>query len=104
MKLNAQPMVLTSNSIGTTGSNDSDAHRPAGWRLHYRVQALAPGQIGFYVTAPSNVVDCPDHRRSKVDITSLISTAMSNVSFSGGVFRMDLNIKNNSANSLCAVG
>lgn len=67
--------------------------------LSFRVRALAPGQIGSYVTAPSNTVTVQVDRRSKVDITSLVSTAMSNVSFSGGVFRMDLNIRNNSANA-----
>jgi hypothetical protein len=38
-------------------------------------------------------------RRGKVDITSQVATAMSNVSFTGGVFKMDLNMKNNSTSS-----
>jgi hypothetical protein len=36
-------------------------------------------------------------RRSKVDITSLVSRAVSNVSLSGGVFQLDLSMTNNSS-------
>jgi hypothetical protein len=81
---------------GATGTTLAD--QPQG-NLSYRVRALAPGQIGFYVTAPSNVATVLVDRRDKVDITALVSTAMSNVSFTGGVFKMDLNIKNNSTNA-----
>ncbi len=86
--------------IGSTNGATSLAltNQPNG-DLTYRVSALAPGQIGFYVTAPSNTASVQVDRRSKVDITSAISTAMSNVSFSGGVFRMDLNITNNSTSA-----
>ncbi len=82
------------------GSQNSLAltNQPSG-NLSFRVRALTPGVIGSYVTAPSNVTTVQVERRSKVDITALISTAMSNVSFAGGVFKMDLNIRNNSANS-----
>jgi subtilisin family serine protease len=65
----------------------------------YRVRALTPGRIGTYVTAPSNVGDIVVDRRGKVDITSQVTTAMTNVSFAGNVFSLDLNIKNNSANT-----
>ncbi len=71
------------------------ADQPNG-EVSYRVRALAPGQIGYYVTAPSNSMTVIVDRRGKVDITAQIATAMSNVSFTGGVFKMDLNIKNNS--------
>ena len=85
--------------IGTTsGTSLTLSDQPEG-DVHYRVRGVAPGQIGSYVTAPSNSSTVTVNRRNQVDITSLISTAMSNVSFSGGVFKMDLNIKNNSANS-----
>jgi hypothetical protein len=82
----------------TTGTSLTLSDQPDG-EVHYRVRGIAPGQIGSYVTAPSNTSTVLVDRRNQVDITALISTAMSNVSFSGGVFRMDLNIKNNSANS-----
>ena len=86
--------------IGSTNGATSLAltNQPDG-ELSYRVSALAPGQIGFYVTAPSNAASIQVDRRSKVDITSAISTAISNVSFSGGVFKMDLNITNNSTSA-----
>ena len=85
--------------IGTTTSTSLTLSNQPEGDVHYRVRGIAPGQIGSYVTAPSNASTVRINRRTQVDITSLISTAMSNVSFSGGVFKMDLNIKNNSANS-----
>jgi len=71
--------------------------------LSYRIRALTPGVIGSYETAPSNVVSVRVDRRTKVDITSLISTAVSNVSFTGGIFKLDLNIKNNSSSAYVPV-
>ncbi|HYJ47968.1 MAG TPA: hypothetical protein VEV81_15265, partial [Pyrinomonadaceae bacterium] len=65
----------------------------------YRIRALTPGRIGSYVTAPSNTVNVVVDRRGKVDITSQVTTAMTNVSFVGGVFSLDLNIKNNSTST-----
>jgi hypothetical protein len=67
--------------------------------LSYRVRALTPGQIGSYVTPSSNVSSILVDRRGKVDITGLISTTMSNVSFTGGVFKLDLNVRNNSTST-----
>jgi hypothetical protein len=87
--------------VGTAAGDSTGttlAGQPEG-NLSYRVRALAPGRIGFYVTAPSNAATVLVDRRSQVDITSLVSTAMSNVSFTGGVFKMDLNITNNSTNA-----
>jgi hypothetical protein len=78
-----------------TGTSLTLSDQPEG-QLHYRVRGLAPGQIGTYVTAPSNAATVLVDHRNKVDITALVSTAMSNVSFTGGVFKMDLNIRNNS--------
>lgn len=87
--------------VGATGADQTSitlANQPDG-ELSYRLRALAPGQIGSYVTAPSNAASVLVDRRGKVDITALVSTAMSNVSFTGGVFKMDLNIRNNSAST-----
>jgi hypothetical protein len=67
------------------------------WSL--RVRALSPGIIGSYVTSPGNVVKVLVDRRSKVNITNQVSTAISNVSFTGGVFKLDLNMKNNTTNT-----
>src|SRR6185436_1878856 len=79
--------------VGTTAANDTGIvlnNQPAG-ELTYRVKALAPGQIGLYETAPSNTKNVIVDPRSKVDITSQVSTAISNVSLSGGVFNLNLN-------------
>jgi hypothetical protein len=67
--------------------------------LSLRVRGLAPGVIGSYVTAAGNAAAIKVDRRGKVDITGLVSTTMSNVSFAGGVFKLDLNMTNNSAAS-----
>ena len=65
----------------------------------YRVRSLSPGRIGSYVTAPGDAQSVIVDRRGKVDITAQVATAMSNVSFVGGVFKLDLNIRNNSAST-----
>jgi subtilisin family serine protease len=59
----------------------------------YRVRALAPGQIGSYVTAPSNAASVIVDRRTKVNISDQVSGVISNVSFVGGVFKLDFSIK-----------
>jgi len=63
---------------------------------YFRVRAIYPGQIGRFVTVPSNVVSVLVDQRSQVDITSLVSRAISNVSLGGGVFQLDLAMTNNS--------
>jgi subtilisin family serine protease len=87
--------------VASAGGNQTSitlANQPSG-ELSYRVKALAPGQIGSYETAPSNSRNVIVDPRNKVDITSQIATAMSNVSFTGGVFKLDLNIANNSTSA-----
>jgi subtilisin family serine protease len=61
----------------------------------YRVRALTPGQIGYYVTPPSAPQSIIVDRRSLVDITNQIKTVVSNVSLTGGVFSLDLTMTNN---------
>jgi subtilisin family serine protease len=82
-------------SVGGDQQSVALADQPNG-ELSYRVRSLVPGQIGKYVTAPSTVAQIVVDRRGKVDITNQVVTAISNVSFTGGVFNLDLNIKNNS--------
>ncbi|HEX8844916.1 MAG TPA: S8 family serine peptidase [Pyrinomonadaceae bacterium] len=65
----------------------------------YRVRAIFPGQIGFYVTGPSNVQSILVDLRGKVDITPTTAWAMSNPSFDGSVFKLDLDLTNNSTNT-----
>ena len=84
--------------VATTDGNTYSAtlaDQPNG-SLTYRVRALTPGQIGFFVTAPSNTASVLVDRRGLVDITSQVRTAMSNVSFTGGIFRLDLTMTNQS--------
>ncbi|HEX8138021.1 MAG TPA: S8 family serine peptidase [Pyrinomonadaceae bacterium] len=69
------------------------ADQPNG-QYTYRVRSLVAGRIGKYVTSPSNTATIVVDRRGQVDITSQIEKAISNVSFTGGVFKLDLNFKN----------
>jgi hypothetical protein len=55
--------------------------------------------MGLFVTLPSNVQSITIDRRGKVDITGTTGSAMSNVSFIGGVFKLDLDLTNNSAST-----
>jgi len=68
-------------------------------QYYFRVRALFPGQIGLYVTSPSNVVSVLVDQRTKVEITNLVRSTMSNVSLSGGAFQLDLNLTNQSSNT-----
>ncbi|HXI25327.1 MAG TPA: S8 family serine peptidase [Pyrinomonadaceae bacterium] len=65
----------------------------------FRVRGIQPGQIGKYVTNPGNAVSVLVATRSKVDITSLVSYPISNVSFAGGVWQQDVNLVNNTTNA-----
>jgi minor extracellular serine protease Vpr len=66
---------------------------------YYRVRAMTPGQIGYYVTPSSAAQSITVNHRSLVDITNQVKTAVSNVSLSGGVFSLDLTMTNQSAST-----
>jgi hypothetical protein len=66
---------------------------------YYRVRALTPGQIGYYVTPASNVQSILVNQRALVDITSQAKSAISNVSLTGGVFTLDLSLTNQSTST-----
>ena len=66
---------------------------------YFRVRALNAGQIGQFVTNPSNVASVVVSARSQVDITTLVSYPVSNVSFTGGVWQQDVNLVNNTTNA-----
>jgi subtilisin family serine protease len=68
-------------------------------QYYFRVRAMYPGQIGLFVTSPGNTVNVLVDQRTKAEITNLVRTAMSNVSLSGGVFQLDLNMLNQSSNT-----
>jgi len=63
----------------------------------FRLRSLYPGRIGTYVSDPSNAQSVLVNRRTLADITSSVQTAMSNVSFAGGVFQLDLAMTNNAS-------
>jgi hypothetical protein len=88
-------------TIGTATAGQTSAaltNQPNG-NLSYRVRALTPGLIGSYVTAASNTVNVTVDRRTKVDITNLVTTAISNVGLTGGVFKLDLAMTSNSTSA-----
>jgi hypothetical protein len=67
--------------------------------LLYRVRGLHDGQIGFYVTPASAAQSILVDRRTLVDITNAVQTAMTNVTFASGVFQLDLSLTNATANT-----
>ncbi|MDT4896309.1 MAG: minor extracellular serine protease Vpr [Acidobacteriota bacterium] len=82
--------VVASAGAGQTSASLAD--QPNGENF-YRVRAFAPGQIGSYVTAPSNVASVIVDRRTKVNITDQVTGEISNVSFTGGIFKLDFKVK-----------
>jgi subtilisin family serine protease len=81
-----------------SGSTTSFAQSSlANGQYFFRTRALYPGQIGLYVTPPSNVIGMLVDQRTQVEITNLVKTAISNVSLSGGVFQLDLNMTSQSS-------
>jgi len=79
------------------GSTTYALNNLANGQYSFRVRGILPGQIGKYITNPSNAAGIVVDQRSKVDITNMVSQAISNVSLSGGVFQLNLALTNNSA-------
>ena len=67
------------------------------------MHGLTPGQFGKYVTVGSNATKVVVSTRTKVDITSLVNRAISNVSLIDHVFQVNVAIKNNSAQTYVPV-
>jgi minor extracellular serine protease Vpr len=65
----------------------------------YRVRAIFPGRIGMFVTIPSNVETLIIDRRCKVNITKTTQSAISSVSFTGGVFQINLDLTNGASSN-----
>ncbi len=89
----------TWNILGDVNGNiNSFAVNGLGDGKHFfRVRAIFPGQIGQYVTGPSNSVAVLVSQRMKMDITSLVDYPVSNVvCCAGGVWQNDVTLKNNS--------
>jgi len=68
---------------------------------YFRVHAMFPGQIGLYVTPPSNTVSVLVDQRTQADITGLVSTAIvsGSLSFVNGVWQQDVTLTNKSNNT-----
>jgi hypothetical protein len=88
--------VIQTVDGGTTSVSIANA---ANGTRSYRVRSITPGRIGMFVTIPSNVQSITTDIRGKVDITSTTSSAISNVSLIGGVFKLNLDLTNNSAST-----
>lgn len=88
--------VIAEPGAGTTSAAVSDR---ADGAYAYRIRGLHPGQIGVFVTLPSDEVAVTVARREKKNITKKTSTAISNVSFTGGNFEFDLAITNQSTDT-----
>jgi hypothetical protein len=86
--------VIATPDAGT--SSVALTNQPDG-ELLYRVRALHDGQIGLYVTPASAAQGVLVDRRTLVDITNAVQTAMSNVTFASGVFQLDLSMTNATA-------
>ena len=70
----------TTSSPAAGTSSLALANQPDG-ELLFRVRGLHDGQIGFYVTPASATQSILVDRRTLVDITNAVQTAMSNVTF-----------------------
>jgi hypothetical protein len=82
--------------VGAGATSYSLSNQASG-TYYFRIRGLAAGAIGQYVTAPSTASSIVVDQRSKVDITSLVSRCVSNVSLNANVFQLDLALTNNSA-------
>jgi subtilisin family serine protease len=87
---------LADVSAGTTSYAFSNL---SNGQYSFRVHGIQPGRIGSYITAASNATSVLVDARSKVDITSLISYPVSNISLNGGVWQQDVNLVNNTTNA-----
>jgi len=65
----------------------------------FRVRAFYPGQIGLFVSNPGNTISVLVDQRAQSEITNLVKTTVSNVSFVGGVFQLDQTLTNQSSNT-----
>jgi minor extracellular serine protease Vpr len=64
----------------------------------FRVKALFTGKIGYYVSGASEAASVIVDQRSKVNLTGKVSTAISAVAFTNGVFSFDMAMTNDSSN------
>lgn len=87
---------IASAPAGTTSW--SLTGQPAG-EMRYRMRALSPGRIGLFVSAPSNAQTIFVDPRSEEDVTKWVTRQTAGVSFSNGVYQLDLGLKNTATNA-----
>ncbi len=91
----SNPDWQTIATVGA-GATSYDFANLANDTYSFRVRGIHAAQIGKYVTNAGNAVNVLVDQRSKVDITSLVSYPISNVSLAGGVWQQDVNLISNS--------
>ncbi len=95
--LNGGDYQVVGQTDGSTTSQSFTSQQDG--KYSYRVRALTQGKIGYYVTAPSNSQDIVVDHRTLTDISTQVKTAISNVSLTSGIFKMDMTLTNQSANT-----
>ena len=63
----------------------------------FRVKALFNGKIGYYVSGAGEAASVLVDERSQANLTNKVSTAISGVSFTNGVFSFDMAMTNDSS-------
>ncbi|HXG91079.1 MAG TPA: S8 family serine peptidase [Blastocatellia bacterium] len=92
-----QAWQIVADVSGSTSSYAFNAL--ANGQYFFRVRAMYPGQIGLFVSNPSNVASVLVDQRAKQEITNLVKNSISNVSLTDGVFQLDLAMTNQSSNT-----
>lgn len=88
--------ALYASVDGQTTSLTTDAL--GNGQYFFRVKALFNGKIGYFVSMASEAASVLVDQRSEANITGDVSTAISAVSFTNGVFSFDMAMTNNSGN------
>ena len=84
--------------VGTTNGNTNSASfaNVNDGTYSYRIRSITNGQVGKYVTVPSNVQSITVSRRTEVDATDSISLVNRSISFTGGLTELNSALKNTS--------
>jgi len=86
--------VIRTVAGGVTSTSFTDAAE--GTHI-YRVRAIVPGQIGKFVTQPSNLSTIIVRKRAEVDATGSIDAVNSSITFPPGATNLTTALRNNSS-------
>ncbi len=81
--------------VAGTATSHSFKRMPEGTRS-YRIRSIAPGQIGKFVSPPSNEVSVTISRRRKVNATSSVDLMNQSIVFAGGKTTLQTALMNHS--------